>query len=113
MHFLGHVHPQALPSLYAGADGLDAYRELAPQLPDLLAPDGLAAIEIGHLLGLGHGRSHILRSPRLEGRQMVMVMNASFNGMGKPLPGVAVSMIRLVVLYLPLAFVAGALMLGL
>jgi putative MATE family efflux protein len=37
---------------------------------------------------------------------MVMVMNASFNGMGKPMPGVAISMIRLAGLYLPLALVA-------
>jgi release factor glutamine methyltransferase len=35
-------------ALFAGGDGLDAYRALAPQLPDLLAPGGLAAIEIGH-----------------------------------------------------------------
>ena len=36
---------------------------------------------------------------------MVMVMNASFNGMGKPMPGVAISLIRLAGLYLPLALV--------
>ena len=35
-------------ALFAGGDGLDAYRELAPQLPKLLNPGGLAAIEIGH-----------------------------------------------------------------
>jgi release factor glutamine methyltransferase len=35
-------------ALFAGQDGLDAYRELAPQLPALLNPGGLAAIEIGH-----------------------------------------------------------------
>lgn len=34
---------------------------------------------------------------------MVMVMNASFNGMGKPLPGVVVSLARMGVLYVPLA----------
>ena len=33
-------------ALYAGKEGLDAYRELAPQLPRLLASDGLAAVEI-------------------------------------------------------------------
>jgi Na+-driven multidrug efflux pump len=37
---------------------------------------------------------------------MVMIMNASFNGMGKPMPGVAISLIRLAGLYLPLAFIA-------
>ncbi len=35
-------------ALFAGADGLDAYRMLAPQLPRLLAPGGLAAVEIGY-----------------------------------------------------------------
>jgi release factor glutamine methyltransferase len=34
-------------ALFAGADGLDAYRLLVPQLPALLAPGGIAAIEIG------------------------------------------------------------------
>lgn len=34
-------------ALYAGADGLDAYRALAPQLARLLAPDGIACIELG------------------------------------------------------------------
>jgi len=34
-------------ALFAGADGLDALRALAPQLSRLLAPGGLAAIEIG------------------------------------------------------------------
>jgi release factor glutamine methyltransferase len=34
-------------ALFAGEEGLDAYRELAPQLPRLLNPGGLAAIEIG------------------------------------------------------------------
>lgn len=34
-------------ALFAGSEGLDAYRELAPQLPRLLSRDGLAAIEIG------------------------------------------------------------------
>ncbi|MDE2405615.1 MAG: peptide chain release factor N(5)-glutamine methyltransferase [Sphingomonadales bacterium] len=34
-------------ALFAGADGLDDYRVLLPQLPALLAPGGLALIEIG------------------------------------------------------------------
>jgi release factor glutamine methyltransferase len=33
-------------ALFAGKEGLDAYRELAPQLPLLLAPGGFAAIEM-------------------------------------------------------------------
>jgi release factor glutamine methyltransferase len=35
-------------ALYAGADGLDDYRRIAPDLPRLIARDGMAAIEIGH-----------------------------------------------------------------
>ena len=35
-------------ALFAGKSGLDAYAQLAPQLPRLLAPGGLAAVEIGH-----------------------------------------------------------------
>ncbi len=34
-------------ALFAGAEGLDAYRVLAPQLPQLLGRGGLAAVEIG------------------------------------------------------------------
>ena len=34
-------------ALFAGSEGLDAYRALAPQLSRLLNPGGLAAIEIG------------------------------------------------------------------
>jgi release factor glutamine methyltransferase len=35
-------------ALFAGAKGLDAYAELAPQLAGLLSKGGLAAVEIGH-----------------------------------------------------------------
>ena len=35
-------------ALFAGADGLDDYRRIAPALPGLLAPGGIAAVEIGH-----------------------------------------------------------------
>ena len=34
-------------ALFAGPEGLDAYRALIPQLPALLAPGGIAVIEIG------------------------------------------------------------------
>jgi release factor glutamine methyltransferase len=34
-------------ALFGGPDGLDAYRALAPQLVRLLAPEGIACIEIG------------------------------------------------------------------
>jgi release factor glutamine methyltransferase len=35
-------------ALFAGADGLDEYRRLSPQVARLIAPGGMAAIEIGH-----------------------------------------------------------------
>jgi putative MATE family efflux protein len=35
---------------------------------------------------------------------MVMIMNASFNGMGKPMPAVHISVGRMVVIYIPIAF---------
>ncbi len=34
-------------ALYAGADGLDDYRRIAPQLASLLAPSGVVCVEIG------------------------------------------------------------------
>ena len=34
-------------ALFAGSDGLDAYRSLVPQLPALLEPGGAAVLEIG------------------------------------------------------------------
>lgn len=37
---------------------------------------------------------------------MVMVMNASFNGMGKPMPAVHISVGRMMFIYVPLAFIA-------
>lgn len=35
-------------ALFAGADGLDAYRAIVPDLPRLIAPGGVAILEIGH-----------------------------------------------------------------
>jgi release factor glutamine methyltransferase len=35
-------------ALFAGADGLDDYRRIAPELSRLIAPDGCAILEIGH-----------------------------------------------------------------
>jgi release factor glutamine methyltransferase len=35
-------------ALFAGADGLDDYAILVPQLPGLLSADGIALVEIGH-----------------------------------------------------------------
>ncbi len=46
-------HHEPRLALDGGADGLDAYRALAPVVARLLAPDGLAAFEIG----MGQGES--------------------------------------------------------
>ena len=42
---VARYEPEA--ALYAGADGLDAYRALAPQFARLLAPGGIVCLEIG------------------------------------------------------------------
>ena len=44
----GDVLHEPDSALFAGADGLDDYRRIIPDLPRLIAPDGMAAIEIGH-----------------------------------------------------------------
>jgi release factor glutamine methyltransferase len=43
----GVVEYEPDEALFAGEEGLGAYRALAPQLPQLLNPGGLAAVEIG------------------------------------------------------------------
>ena len=40
---------------------------------------------------------------------IVMFVNAAFNGLGKPMPGVAISTIRVLAIYVPLAFLGKAL----
>jgi release factor glutamine methyltransferase len=37
--------------LFAGPEGLESIRRLAPEIPRLLAPGGLAAVEIGAAQG--------------------------------------------------------------
>jgi release factor glutamine methyltransferase len=44
----GDVLREPASALFAGADGLDDYRRIAPDLPRLIAPGGMAAIEIGY-----------------------------------------------------------------
>ncbi len=39
-------------ALFAGADGLDDYRRILPQLAGVMATDGLAVLEIGHSQGV-------------------------------------------------------------
>lgn len=41
------AHHEPASALFAGPEGLDDYRRLAPQLGPLLAPDGIAIFEIG------------------------------------------------------------------
>lgn len=56
----------------------------------------------------GIARLFLLIAPISYGTYgMVMVMNAAFNGMGKPMPAVHISVSRMAVLYIPLAFAAG------
>jgi len=67
-------------ALFGGEEGLDAYRELAPQLPNLLNPGGLAAVEIGHdqatfvteLLSLGGLRARVAED--LAGRPRAVLL---------------------------------------
>ncbi|MGV3729779.1 MAG: peptide chain release factor N(5)-glutamine methyltransferase [Sphingopyxis sp.] len=42
-------------ALFAGADGLDDYRRIIPDLPRLLAPGGAAILEIGHMQRISVG----------------------------------------------------------
>ena len=67
-------------ALFAGREGLDAYRALAPQLPHLLNRGGLAAVEIGHdqakavtrLLGRGGLKAKVARD--LAGRDRAVLL---------------------------------------
>ncbi|MDX3900626.1 MAG: peptide chain release factor N(5)-glutamine methyltransferase [Sphingobium sp.] len=42
------LHHEPHGALFAGAEGLDDYRRIAPQLPGLIAPGGIAVLEIGY-----------------------------------------------------------------
>ncbi|KPF60093.1 SAM-dependent methyltransferase [alpha proteobacterium AAP81b] len=50
------VRREPAAALFAGADGLDDYRRLMPQLPGLLAPEGVAVLEIGASQAAAVGR---------------------------------------------------------
>ncbi len=53
----------------------------------------------------GIGRVYLWAVPVSNGAYgIVMVVNAAFNGLGRPFPAVAISVIRMGVLYLPLAY---------
>ena len=71
-------------ALFAGPEGLDAYRVLIPQLPALLAPGGSALVEIGHrqaeavsAIGADAGLASIVRQD-LGGRPRVVIFSANF-----------------------------------
>ena len=42
------IEHEPAEALFAGSEGLDDYRRLAPDIARLIAPGGLAAVEIGH-----------------------------------------------------------------
>ncbi len=53
---------------------------------------------------VGVARIFLLIAPLgYAGYGMVMTINASFNGLGKPMPGVVISLMRTILLYVPLA----------
>lgn len=73
---------EPVASLFAGNDGLDAYRRIIPALPHLLARGGFAILEIGHLqaeavlsLGLAAGLCGEVRSD-LAGRDRAIAFQA-------------------------------------
>ena len=53
-------------ALFAGPEGLDSIRQIAPAIPRLLAPGGLAAVEIGS--AQGEAALDLLRREGLAGR---------------------------------------------
>jgi len=76
---------------------------------------GILALSAGFLPTLFSDNDDVIRVTRLflwiaplgyGGYGLVMVINASFNGLGKPMPGVVVSLLRTIILYVPLALIA-------
>jgi release factor glutamine methyltransferase len=78
-------------ALLAGPDGLDAYRELAPDCARLLRPDGVCALEIGlgqagavSALLAGQGLEVIERRRDLAGIERCLVARHAAGGDHKP-----------------------------
>lgn len=75
---------------------------------------GLLALAAGFLPSLfsdndavtGVAKTFLLIAPLgYGGYGLVMTINAAFNGLGKPMPGVVVSLMRTILLYVPLALI--------
>jgi release factor glutamine methyltransferase len=62
----GVVEYEPAEALFAGSEGLDEYRRLIPDVARLVAPGGLAAIEIGHDQAGTVG--HLLKAEGLHAR---------------------------------------------
>jgi len=89
----------ALSGRFCVISGLVIAALLAPAAPVLMRQfaDDPAVIEVGTV--------YLWIVPVSFGMAgMVMVVNAAFNGIGRPLPGVVVSLTRMVALYLPVAW---------
>jgi release factor glutamine methyltransferase len=79
----GVAEHEPAEALFAGPDGLDDYRRLAPAIGRLLSPSGLAAIEIGHdqaasAAALFSAAGHQPRlAPDLAGRPRALLIAAA------------------------------------
>ena len=71
-----------------------------------IAAGTLPAIFSDNKTVIGVAKMFLLIAPLgYAGYGLVMAINASFNGLGKPMPGVVVSLMRTILLYVPLALV--------
>ena len=71
-----------------------------------IAAGTLPAIFSDNETVIGVAKMFLLIAPLgYAGYGLVMAINASFNGLGKPMPGVVVSLMRTILLYVPLALV--------
>ncbi|MDR6833824.1 MULTISPECIES: peptide chain release factor N(5)-glutamine methyltransferase [unclassified Sphingopyxis] len=67
-------------ALFAGADGLSDYRRIIPDLPRLLALDGVAILEIGHMQHISVGKLaeaagfHVACRQDLGGRDRALLL---------------------------------------
>lgn len=75
-------------ALFAGPEGLEAYRVLIPQLPALLTPDGIAVLEIGYrqaasVTAIGEAAAFAVELRQdLAGRDRALILR--IKGLAKP-----------------------------